>query len=251
MSSISSNSVNTVNNAVGPVVSTVVDNTVGPAATQAANTTGLAAREEKTVVHGVTDTVTSGVKTVTNAMPFDVLGFIADFNSKMPEVFHIPLITGEDRKYSAAQSRYNLSSFEIYGQSYFSRDNLPEHGTFFGGGLSWNPTLHLKPGQLDLRAHLGNSRLMQGGHGLFGDLETKILASFIVKEAAFFEFGPLLRHYYAHGNGWGLAANTGIWLGDRKLLHILDRFLFGLNFVGNPGQGMTWEYRFGIGITVF
>ena len=229
--------------AAGEQVGTVVD-------TAGTITTGTASAA-KTIVHGVTDTVTGGVQTLSKAMPFDVLGFVATVNSQLPEIFHLPFITGEDHKYSEAQQCYRLMSFELAPQSYFSRASTPDGGQYFGMGLSWNPTLHVIPNHMDLRAHLGNSRLFQSGHGVFGDIETKVLATAILKKSAFIEAGPVYRHYYQSGNGFGLAANTGIWLGDRKLLHLFDRFLFGVNLVGVPHHGLSWEYRFGMGMTVF
>lgn len=217
------------------------------------------AKEAKTVLKGTTSTVDDTVRGAIKAMPFDVLGFVADLNNTLPEVFHVPFITGQERKYSENEMRYHLSSFEFYAQGYFGLSAVPQGMNRTGIGMSWNPTWHVRPGKLDVRGHFGNGRLFRAGNGFFSDFEAKVLVTYIAKEVAFIEGGPIFRHFNERGNGFGLASNAGIWFGDGKVLRLIDRLFFGVNLLKSPypahdspnDRGTYWEFRFGAGATFF
>ena len=215
--------------------------------------------DTKQAVGSFSDTVTDGVSKISAALPFDLVAFLADLNTSLPDEFHLPFLTGEQPTYKKQYAWFHLSSFELYSGSYFSDTNVPASQQGLGFGLSWNPTFHVIPNSFDLRLQLGSPRLFQSGLSLSDNFEWKILSTFIFKQTEFFEFGPAYHFIRSYGGSYGLNANGGLWFGDKRVLNVIDRAFFGITWLNSPyadsanpaNQVAKWEFRFGIGMTLF
>ena len=215
--------------------------------------------DTKQAVGSFSDTVSDGVGKLSAALPFDLVAFLADLNTSLPDEFHLPFLTGEKPTYKKEYAWFHLSSFEFYSGSYFSNSNVPVSQQGLGLGLSWNPTIHLIPDTFDLRFQLGSPKLFQSGLSLSDNFEWKILSTFIFKRTEFFEFGPAYHFIRSYGGSYGLSANGGLWFGDKRVLNVIDRAFFGITWLNAPyadtanpaNQVAKWEFRFGIGMTLF
>lgn len=212
----------------------------------AAEGVGFVTSNAKKVAQTTTDAVDSGVHGVSRVLPFDVLGFVADMNKKLPEQFHIPFLTGEVEEHPVT---WHLSCFEIASQRYYDRRTLPTDWSRTSAGMSWNPTYHAIAELLDLRGHIGFPRLFHGAANSFDEWEFKASATYIFRKSAFVELGPDFQIYPGGKTGFGASMTGGLWFGDRPLLKIVERFFVGTNCLSSPYPAC--EYRIGVGGRLF
>lgn len=197
----------------------------------------------------ITETVDGGIRGLSSIMPFDVLGFVANLNRKLPEEFHMPFLVGEDTEGRKAFRPMHWSSFELFSQHYWDSKDLPVGRQAYGYGLSWNPTLRFENVPLELRGHLGVPKLFKGGKSAFEDIEVKGSASKIFKNITYGEIGTIILFYPEKRIGFGLSGTGGVWFGDRPLFRVIDRIFLGLNMIESENPSL--EYRLGLGAKVF